>query len=298
MMKTPLGSLGAVAILCFVAAPASAQSAPAADSLYACYIPSTGTVYRIRTADTQPSCTVKHGANAHVQFSWNARGPEGLQGPAGPAGPQGPKGDPGLKGDPGVAGPAGAAGPQGPKGDAGEPGAAGAVGATGPQGPKGDKGDAGPAGPVGAVGPAGPQGPKGDAGDKGDKGDPGADGAAGAQGPQGPAGPAGPDGPQGPQGTQGPQGIQGPAGPAGVSGLEQRLSAVNYVWAAGQARTIDLACTGTKQVLSGGFDVAPGLRATASRPYGGNNWRVIVRADTAISSAPVTVFAVCANVAP
>ncbi|HEY0997780.1 MAG TPA: hypothetical protein VGD77_17455 [Gemmatimonadaceae bacterium] len=293
MTQNLLRSLGALATMLLLAAtPAAAQSAPATDTLYACYIPSTGTVYRIRTADTQASCTVKHGANAHVQFSWNARGPEGAQGPAGP---QGAKGDPGPKGDPGVAGPAGAAGPQGPKGDKGDAGDVGPAGATGA---KGDTGDVGPAGAPGAKGDkgdkgdAGDPGPAGTPGAKGDTGDPGADGAAGAAGAQGPAGP---DGPQGPPGLQGPA---GPAGPAGVSGLEYKLNATNYSWTAGQARTIDVACPGTKQVLSGGFDLASGLRASASRPYSTGTWRVTVRADAAIGSATVTVFAICANVAP
>lgn len=49
----------------------------------ACYVPSSGTVYRIKTADTPPACT----KSAHVEFSWNHQGP---------VGPQGPKGDPGL----------------------------------------------------------------------------------------------------------------------------------------------------------------------------------------------------------
>ena len=49
----------------------------------ACYVPSSGTVYRIKTADTPPACTKSN----HVEFSWNHQGP---------VGPQGPKGDPGV----------------------------------------------------------------------------------------------------------------------------------------------------------------------------------------------------------
>ena len=49
----------------------------------ACYVPSSGTVYRIKTADTPSACT----KSTHVQFSWNHQGP---------VGPQGPKGDPGV----------------------------------------------------------------------------------------------------------------------------------------------------------------------------------------------------------
>ena len=83
--------------------------------LYACYIPNTGTTYRIKETDLKQTCT----NNAHVVFSWNQ------QGVAGPVGPQGPTG---------------AAGPQGPQG------------AQGIAGPVGPKGDAGPAGPQGAAG--------------------------------------------------------------------------------------------------------------------------------------------------
>ncbi|HSJ23592.1 MAG TPA: hypothetical protein VK929_02835 [Longimicrobiales bacterium] len=74
--------------------------------LYACYVPQSGTVYRIREADLREECT----APVHIMFSWNQQGPQGPQGEPGPAGPQGP------------AGPAGATGPAGPEGPAGPAG--------------------------------------------------------------------------------------------------------------------------------------------------------------------------------
>jgi len=85
--------------------------------LYACYIPNTGTTYRIKEADLKQTCA----NNAHLMFSWNQ------QGVAGPVGPQGPIG---------LVGPQGPQGPQGP---------------AGPAGPKGDAGPAGPQGPAGGI---------------------------------------------------------------------------------------------------------------------------------------------------
>src|ERR1051325_7505005 len=80
--------------------PAAAQSTGV---LYACYIPSSGVVYRIKVPGGKTACE-----SGHVQFSWNETGP---------IGPKGDKGDPGAPGA---------------KGDKGDPGAPGA---------KGDKGD-------------------------------------------------------------------------------------------------------------------------------------------------------------
>lgn len=110
-----------------LALAALAASAPAARAqapnpvdpnvIYACYVPTSGTVYRIKTADTKASCS----STTHVEFFFNVTGP---QGPAGPAGPQGPAGPTGATGATGPAGPAGPTGPQGPAGPAGEGGSA------------------------------------------------------------------------------------------------------------------------------------------------------------------------------
>lgn len=107
--------------------PRPAESQTVADSLHGCYVPASGTVYRIRTANVPTDCVDA----AHVKFSWNARGPEG---PAGAKGETGPAGPAGAKGD---TGPAGAKGDTGP---AGSQGATGPAGATGPQGPVGPAG--------------------------------------------------------------------------------------------------------------------------------------------------------------
>jgi hypothetical protein len=72
---------------------APAPAAPAADPpavLVACWVPASGTVYRVdpsgQTAGLARACA----SPAHRQFEWNREGP---------AGPAGPKGDPGPPGD-------------------------------------------------------------------------------------------------------------------------------------------------------------------------------------------------------
>ena len=54
-----------VAAAVLPAAPAAAQSS---DTIYACYVPTTGSVYRIKTPDTRPDC-VGNG----VEFNWLSR---------------------------------------------------------------------------------------------------------------------------------------------------------------------------------------------------------------------------------
>ena len=53
-------------------------------TIEACYVKSSGTVYRINATNTPTKCSTNG-----TGFSWNSQGP---QGPAGPAGPQGPIG--------------------------------------------------------------------------------------------------------------------------------------------------------------------------------------------------------------
>jgi hypothetical protein len=57
----------AAGTLAAAAAPAAAQ----VDSIRACYVPTTGNVYRIGTPDTHPDCV----AAAHVRFAWPATFP-------------------------------------------------------------------------------------------------------------------------------------------------------------------------------------------------------------------------------
>ena len=71
MLKTNTISLVTSFLILTVALPngARAQGAPT-DSLHACFVPASGTVYRIRAAGLPAAC---HSAS-HVPFSWNARG--------------------------------------------------------------------------------------------------------------------------------------------------------------------------------------------------------------------------------
>jgi len=87
--------------------------------IYACYVPVSGTVYRIKETDVRQTCA----SPQHVEFNWNQQGP---------VGPQGPQGIQGIQGVQGVAGPTGATGATGATGPAGP------IGATGPAGTSGD----------------------------------------------------------------------------------------------------------------------------------------------------------------
>src|SRR3712207_9369854 len=84
-----------------LAAPrvASAQGAPpppsAETKVYrACYVPTTGTVYRIGETGMGVACA----RSTHVEFSWNADGPQGPPGEKGAPGETGPQGDAGAVG--------------------------------------------------------------------------------------------------------------------------------------------------------------------------------------------------------
>ncbi len=72
------------------------QDAPA-PTMWACYVPVTGTVYRVRTEDTRPDCAAKQ----HVLFGFSV----GAKGEPGPQGPQGLQGPPGAQGASGAAAP-------------------------------------------------------------------------------------------------------------------------------------------------------------------------------------------------
>lgn len=87
----------------------STAHAQTADVLQACYVPSSGTVYRIGVTNAPDDCV----ETTHVKFSWNAVGPAGATGAQGPAGPTGATGATGATGPQGPAGPAGASGVSG-----------------------------------------------------------------------------------------------------------------------------------------------------------------------------------------
>lgn len=110
---------GAAAIAFAVAVPAAVEAQTAVYT--ACYVPSTGTVYRVGESGLPSACVKPE----HVQFSWNQAGPPGPPGTQGPQGPQGQIGPEGPQGDAGVAGPAGPTGPPGPQGAQGPAGVSG-----------------------------------------------------------------------------------------------------------------------------------------------------------------------------
>lgn len=141
---TAAPSLALLGLAALAPAAAHAQQVTATDTIRACYVPASGTIYRIGVAGGPTAC---HGG--HVEMKWNVAGPAGAQGPAGPQGEAGAAGPVGPAGPQGEAGPAGPKGDTGPKGDAGPAGPQGVAGAAGAQGP------AGPAGPQGPQGPAG-----------------------------------------------------------------------------------------------------------------------------------------------
>jgi len=121
--STPRLFLAALAFAAALPIAAHAQAPTTADTIRACYVPASGTIYRIGVAGSPTAC---HGG--HIEMTWN------VAGPAGAPGAPGEKGEKGDKGDKGDTGPAGAQGPAGPQGP---------VGATGPQGPQGIQGPAG-----------------------------------------------------------------------------------------------------------------------------------------------------------
>lgn len=155
-----LAAFSAVALVALSAPLAAQTTTGSAELMYACYVPMTGTVYRIKAPGAPAECTRPKSTNAkshqeHIEFVFNATGPMG------PAGPQGPQGEVGPTGA------AGAVGPAGPKGDVGPAGPQGAQGETGAQGPQGIGGPMGPQGPQGQMGPQGMMGPQGPQGDPG-----------------------------------------------------------------------------------------------------------------------------------
>jgi hypothetical protein len=72
-------------------ATARAQNQAVPDSVRACVVPGTGTIYRIGASG---GCL----ATTHTLLTWSTRGPAGVAGPAGPTGAAGPAGPPGPSG--------------------------------------------------------------------------------------------------------------------------------------------------------------------------------------------------------
>src|SRR5688572_15782196 len=110
----------AAAALLLGSAPASAQKVPVETVLYACYVPATGTIYRIKAPGLPTECSSRgNDRMAHVEFSWNEHG---IKGDPGPAGATGPTGEQGPQGPVGPVGPVGPAGADGAPGSPGKPG--------------------------------------------------------------------------------------------------------------------------------------------------------------------------------
>lgn len=61
-----------IACAALVPAAAQAQTSLTGQTIYACYVPKTGTVYRIKVADSPTKC-----APNHVAFSWDVAGGTG-----------------------------------------------------------------------------------------------------------------------------------------------------------------------------------------------------------------------------
>jgi len=105
-------------VLCVAPSIAAAQTVSgvvtttAPTLLYGCYVPVSGTTYRIKETGLKQKCA----SADHIEYSWNKEGPQG------PIGPQGPQGIQGIQG---VAGPAGTTGATGATGAAGPAGASG-----------------------------------------------------------------------------------------------------------------------------------------------------------------------------
>jgi hypothetical protein len=136
----------AVAFALAVVSLGTAHAQTPRQQLWACYVPLTGTVYRIKTTGTPATCV---GAS-DVEISWYNVGAQGAEGSPGAAGAdglpgvQGHQGPTGPQGKPGPPGPTGATGTAGDKGKAGPAGAPGIVGIAGPPGPLGPQGPTGP----------------------------------------------------------------------------------------------------------------------------------------------------------
>src|SRR4051812_15641607 len=87
-LRSALIALAATVLL------SSAARAVPPKVFYACYIPNSGVVYRIKEVDLKQTCS----SADHVMFSWTDGGAPGPQGPQGPVGPTGPQGAPGTPG--------------------------------------------------------------------------------------------------------------------------------------------------------------------------------------------------------
>src|SRR5690349_13413938 len=97
MRGRAVAALAALTVLVFVP---RLEAQATAGVIRACWIPASGTLYRIGEPNTPAACLSPN----HIALTWNQPGPAGAAGPAGVQGPQGPQGPAGPAGPPGVIG--------------------------------------------------------------------------------------------------------------------------------------------------------------------------------------------------
>ncbi|NTU80248.1 MAG: collagen-like protein [Chloroflexales bacterium] len=266
-----------LAVLLFIVASGTALAAiPGAGGVItACYIPGIG-VPRLIDAERGQKCTSKE-----RQLTWGQVGQQGPQGLPGPQGPQGPKGD------------TGAAGAPGPKGDTG---LAGAPGQQGLQGPPGEPGIAGltwrgPFAPGSAYQPRD---------------------AVAFQGSSYVAiAPTALDPVADTQSWQllAARGDAGPQGPAGISGLVRVRAESSFN--STDTKAVAAICPAGKRLISGGAEIFSGpadgggvrfspAALTVSAPEPGQEAWTAIANEVVPDSGNwlLTVYAICANVAP
>jgi hypothetical protein len=251
----------------FAPTAAEAQAVPEDRIYYACYMASSGSLYRIREPNTPASCT----NTSHREFAFNGKG---IQGEAGISAYQVAVAK-GFQGNEtqwlaSLVGPQGPAGPQGPQG---ETGATGPQGETGPQGPQGETGA------TGAQGETGAQRPQGE---------------TGAQGPQGETGAQCPQGETGPQGSAGADGAEGPAGPAGPQGAPG-VSGYRVVSVTG-ANPVSVSCPAGTVALGGGGQSTGNIQTSAPTLSAGGLATGCTVASSGNANTANTVWAICAVV--
>lgn len=110
-------------------------------------------------------------------------------------------------------------------------------------------------------------------------------------------------GPPGPEGPKGDTGATGAPGAPGISGIETRTATANFV--GGVVSTVTATCSVGKTVISGGFEISEDIsrfdsNRVATGPSGTTGWSFTGTsgAVTPADDQNVTVFAVCATVAP
>jgi hypothetical protein len=117
-------------------------------------------------------------------------------------------------------------------------------------------------------------------------------------GPIGPKGDAGPAGSPGPKGDTGATGASGATGSPGASAYEIVQGGPTGSFAPGVSIGTAASCPGGKKALGGGVQASQPLAVIDAYPgSGGSSWIADVK-NLGASSTTLTVWAVCATVAP